>query len=294
MTSLARVWLQHLLPKKLLSRAVYRIARSERPWIKGPLIGWYAKTYRVDLSDAEYSDPRAYPTLNAFFTRGLKPQARPLAGDERTVVSPADGILSEFGAITGGELLQAKGRRYRLAELLREDAAATAHFQGGSYLTVYLAPHNYHRVHLPVAASLTRTTYIPGERFGVSLETAGAIDRLFCRNERAVCWFDTPVGALAVVLVGALNVSSISTVSRGEIRSGPGQEWREPQPLHLPRGAEIARFNLGSTVIVLFGRDAVRWHEHLCVGAPLRMGEALGRILGGTDSPKAQVSGTPR
>jgi len=284
MSPLTRVWLQHLLPKKLLSSAVYRIARSERSWISGPLIGWFAKTYNVDLREAQHSDLRAYPTLNAFFTRALKPHARPLAGDERTVVSPADGTLSEFGAIADGRLLQAKGMRYRLEELLAEDAAVTARFQGGSYLTVYLAPHNYHRVHLPVTASLARTTYVPGERFGVSPDTASAIDRLFCRNERAICWFDTAVGEMVIVLVGALNVSSISTVNLGEIRSGPNRAWRDAEPLHLPRGAEIARFNLGSTVIVLFGRGAVHWHGQLSAGTPLRMGEALGRLHGESDA----------
>lgn len=278
MTRLTRVWLQHLLPKTLLSAGIYRIARSTRSWIKRPLIAWFAKTYGVDMSEAREPDLEAYPTFNAFFTRALKPPARPLAGDERTVVSPADGTLSELGAINDGQLLQAKGMRYGLEEFLAAEDDVVAAFQGGSYLTVYLAPHNYHRVHLPVAASLTRTTYVPGERFSVSLATASAIERLFCRNERAICWFDTPVGEMAVVLVGALNVSSVSTVSLGEIRSGPSRTWREARPLPLPRGAEIGRFNLGSTVVVLFGPGAVRWHEHLAAATPVRMGEGVGEL----------------
>jgi len=280
MTAAARVWLQHLLPKRLLSAAVYTLARSRTSWIKTPLIRWFAATYGVDLSEAEHSDPRGYPTFNAFFTRALKPGSRPIAGDDATIVSPADGTLSEFGTVSDGELLQAKGMRYALADLLGKDPAATTAFVGGAYLTVYLAPHNYHRVHLPVAGALTGTTYIPGERFSVSAVVASSIEKLFCRNERVVCWLETPIGEIALVLVGALNVASISTATRGEIASGPKRHWPEPRPPTFARGAEIARFNLGSTVIVLFGRGAARWDDRLAPGSALRVGEPIGRLIG--------------
>ena len=278
MSSAPRVWLQHLLPKNLLSRTVFRIARSRKTWIKEPLIAWFARTYAVDLAEAETADLRAYPTLNAFFTRALTTGARPIVGDERTVVAPADGTLSEFGTVTDGRLLQAKGMHYGLAELLGESDAAVAHLARGAYLTVYLAPPNYHRVHMPIAGSLTRTTYIPGERFSVSLLAASAIKRLFCRNERVICWFDTLAGEMAIVLVGALNVSSISTARLGEIPSGAERRWREATPVPYARGAEIGRFNLGSTVIVLFPAGAVRWREELVPTARLRMGEPIGRL----------------
>jgi len=282
MTSLAGVrLLQQLLPKDVISAATYRIARSRRAWLARPLIRWFARTYRVDLADAEHGDLERYPTFNAFFTRALRAGARPLAPGADTVVSPCDGTVTELGAVDGETLLQAKGRSYSLAELLGERGASVDAFRGGSYCTIYLAPRDYHRVHSPLAAALTRTRYIPGRRFSVSRATAAAIDRIFCRNERAVCWFDTSVGPMAVVLVGALNVSSISTISRGEIASGAPQHWEERAPLPVERGAEIGRFNLGSTVIVLFGRGAVQWDSRLTSGSGIAMGAALGRAAAG-------------
>lgn len=278
MTSTARVrLLQHLLPKNLLSAIVYRLARSERGWIKAPLIRGFARGYGIDLADAELADLARYASFNAFFTRALKPGTRPIAGDEATVVAPADGVVTEFGTLDADRLLQAKGMSYSLGDLLGEDGDAARALHGGSYLTIYLAPHNYHRVHVPLAGALTRVRYVPGERFSVSRATAAAIERLFCRNERAVCWLDTHAGPMVVVLVGALNVSSVSVVGRGEIASGAGREWREEPPRPLARGAELGRFNLGSTVVVLFGRNAVRWDGSLTPGDAAVMGRALGR-----------------
>jgi phosphatidylserine decarboxylase len=279
MTVSLGVWLfQHLLPKNALSAAVYRIARSRRAWIARPLTRWFARAYRVDLGEAEQTDLEGYPTFNDFFTRALRPGARPLAGDGDTVVSPADGILSEHGTIDGDTLLQAKGRRYTLGELLEEDGATTDALRGGSYCTIYLAPRNYHRVHAPLDARLLRTRYVPGSRFGVSLGTAAAIDKLFCRNERVVCWFETAVGPMVVVLVGALNVSSVSTFTRGEIASGAPRSWVEDDRPTVARGAEIGRFNLGSTVVVVFGPHAVHWSAHLARGTEIAMGAPLGRV----------------
>jgi phosphatidylserine decarboxylase len=267
---------QHLLPKDLISAAMYRVARSERRWIARPLTRWFARTYGVDLADAEQADLERYPTFNAFFTRALKAGARLIEGAADTVVSPADGTLSEFGALDADTLLQAKGRKYSLAALLGESGERVDALLGGSYCTVYLSPRDYHRVHAPLDGALTRTRYIPGRRFSVSMATAASIDRIFCRNERAVCWFDTRCGPMVVVLVGALNVSSISTFARGEIASGKPQLWDEPSPPHVARGAEIGRFNLGSTVVVLFARGAVRWDARLKSGMSLAMGAALG------------------
>ena len=280
MTSGAGVSLiQHLLPKDLISAVMYRVARSERRWISRPLIRWFAGTYGVDLAEAEHADFDGYPTFNAFFTRALQSGARKIEGASDTVVSPADGTLSEFGTLDADTLLQAKGRSYSLAALLGESGERVDALRGGSYCTVYLAPRNYHRVHAPLDAALTRTRYIPGRRFSVSLATAASIDRVFCRNERAICWFDTALGPMVVVLVGALNVSSISTFNRGEIESGTPQLWEEPASLRVARGAEIGRFNLGSTVVVLFARGAVRWDSRLTTGMPLAMGAALGTGL---------------
>ncbi len=216
MTSPAWVWFtQHLIPKNLSSKIVYRATRSRRPWLKDPLTRWFAKAYGVDLTEAANADLASYATFNEFFTRELKTGARPIASGADTLVAPSDGVLTEHGAIEGGRLYQAKGRPYSLSEMLGETSAAVDALEGGSYFTIYLAPHNYHRVHAPLDAELARTRYIPGTRFSVSRATAAAISRLFCRNERVVCWFDTAEGAMAVVFVGALNVSSIRSFAHG-------------------------------------------------------------------------------
>jgi phosphatidylserine decarboxylase len=278
MTSATWVWLsQHLIPKNLSSAVVYRATRSRRPWLKRSLIHWFARTYRVDLRDAADSNLDSYATFNEFFTRALRPGARPVAGEPGALVAAADGVLTEHGPIEGDRLLQAKGREYSLAELLGESGSATDALRGGSYLTIYLAPHNYHRVHAPLAGTLSRARYIPGDRFSVSRATAAAIGRLFCRNERVVCWFDTAHGPMAVVLVGALNVSSISTVAHGEIASGEPREWREPQQRSYAQGDEIGRFNMGSTVIVLIGAR-VTWCPSAASGAAVLVGEPLANL----------------
>lgn len=272
------VWLQHLLPQALVSRVVYRVARSEARWLKDPLVRWFAKSYGVDLDEAENPDPAAYPTFNAFFTRELKSGARPIAPGATTVVSPVDGRLTEFGYAKSGQLLQAKGFEYALEELIGEGPVDARLFANGAFATIYLAPHDYHRVHMPLAAKLTATRYIPGRRFSVNAATTCGIKNLFCRNERVVCWFETERGPMVLVLVGALNVSSISTVNRGEIPSGPPRYWLEDPPVELAKGDEIGRFNLGSTVVLLFPDGNVEWTEDLRSGETLRLGLAIGRV----------------
>jgi phosphatidylserine decarboxylase len=267
---------QHLIPKDLSSAVVYRATRSRRAWLKGPLVRWFAKAYGVDMTEAANADLESYATFNDFFTRELKPGARPIAGGASTVISPADGVLTEHGAIEDGRLYQAKGSAYTLAELLGDRGASVEALEGGRYFTIYLAPHNYHRVHSPLDASLALTRYIPGARFSVSRATAAAIPRLFCRNERVVCWFETQEGPMIVVLVGALNVSSISTFAHGEIASGAARHWLQQPPLPVARGAELGRFNMGSTVVVLFGARTFRFSPGLSEGLAVRMGQALG------------------
>jgi phosphatidylserine decarboxylase len=281
MTSPAWVWLgQHLIPKNLSSALVYRATRSRRPWLKRALIRWFARAYRVDLAEAANTDPESYATFNDFFTRALKAGARPIEGDASTLACAADGALTEHGAIDGDRLFQAKGRSYSMAELLGEGEASIAALRDGSYLTIYLAPRDYHRVHAPLAGTLVRTRYVPGERFSVSRATAAAIGRLFCRNERVICWFTTAHGPMAVVLVGALNVSCISTSAHGEIVSGAPREWLEPSPRAVRRGEEIGAFNMGSTVIVLLGAR-VAWNPAVAHGAAVRVGQALATLGGG-------------
>ena len=219
------VWVQYLLPQRLLALLVYRISRCKWNPVKNLLIRWFAGHYDVKLEEAETAEPGSFESFNAFFTRRLKPEARPIAGDEHTFVSPVDGCLTQFGSAREGDLIQAKGQHYRVEELLGERPGGATNLVLGSYATLYLAPSQYHRVHLPLAGTLTRTRYIPGKRFSVNTKTASAVPKLFCRNERVVCWFDTETGPLAMVLVGALNVSSISTRWLGEIASGASRRF---------------------------------------------------------------------
>jgi len=277
MTSPTWVWLtQHLIPKNLSSAVVYRATRSQHPWLKRPLTRWFSKAYGVDMTEAANADLDSYATFNEFFTRELKGGARPIAAGAGVAVAPADGVLTEHGPIDGGRVYQAKGSPYTLTELLGETGAEVAALEGGRYFTIYLAPHNYHRVHSPLPAKLIRTRYIPGARFSVSRATAAAIPRLFCRNERVACWFETEHGTMVVVFVGALNVSSISTFAHGEIASGAPRQWVEQPPLPVAAGQEIGRFNMGSTVVVLLGSARFALTPMAADGAPVRMGQALG------------------
>ena len=273
-----------LLPQHTASRVVYHLARSRRPWLKQALIDGLIRAYRINLSDAAEPDPRAYPDFVSFFTRALRDGARPTEGDEHALVSPADGTLSAFGAIAGDTLVQAKGRTFTTAELLGGDFALADEFTDGAFATVYLAPRDYHRVHMPLAGTLRSMTHVPGRLFSVQGATARGVDRLFARNERLVCVFDTAHGPLAVVLVGALLVSSISTVWAGEINPH-GQRaglWRKTYPasgegsVQLARGAEHGHFAMGSTVILLLPPGRFAWDGNCREGAVLRCGQALG------------------
>jgi phosphatidylserine decarboxylase len=295
------VSLQHVLPHGLMARVVYAASHSRKPWIKRPLIQWFAGKYGVDLREAAEGDLAAYDSFNDFFTRALKPGVRPAAGDGNVVVSPVDGRLTEHGTLREGRLIQAKGLSYALAELVGEGPVDAQRFENGAYATIYLAPHDYHRVHMPLAGRLTAVRYVPGRRFSVNEATSCGIRNLFCRNERVVCWFETdapgpgaPAGpgpsartSMALVLVGALNVSSISLADRGEIPSGPARYTLEPEPRHYAKGAEIGRFNLGSTVIVLFPAGEVEWAPGLEPGRKVRVGEAIGvRAPGAREEPE--------
>lgn len=274
------VWAQYLLPQRLLATLVYHMARCTWPAVKNPLIRWFVGHYEIDLDEAEISDAESYESFNAFFTRRLRARARPIAGEEHTLISPVDGYLTQFGTALEGELIQAKGITYRVDELLGEPRGGATSLVLGSYATLYLAPSHYHRVHLPLAGTLTRTRYIPGKRFSVNQRTASAIPRLFCRNERVVCWFDTATGPLAMVLVGALNVSSISTRWLGEIASGKPRVWHDDaaSQRRYGRGEEIGQFNLGSTVIFMLPPGRLAWREALQPGQRVNLGEALGEL----------------
>lgn len=277
--------LQHLLPQRLLTAIAYRITRIRWRPFKDRLIRWFIARYGVDMSEARESEPRAYAHFNAFFTRALRAESRPLASGEETVLCPADGGLCAIGDVDAGMLLQAKGRHYSLRALLGGDDARTAPFENGRFATVYLSPRDYHRVHMPLAGTLREMTYVPGRLFSVNLAAASTISNLFTRNERLVCLFDTDVGPMAVILVGALNVAGLETVWSGPVTPPHGADarsWRygrDDAGVRLARGAEMGRFNMGSTVIVLFAAGCVAWRDGLGAGSDVRMGEALGRAL---------------
>jgi phosphatidylserine decarboxylase len=268
----AFVWLQHLLPQRLLGRFVYRISRTRRRWIKAPLIAWFARRYDVDLSAAAEPSLASYPSFNAFFTRALRPGARTIDAAPAAVVCPVDGTLTEYGRVVAGRALQAKGFDYALSDLIGEPAEA---FSAGDYATVYLAPRDYHRIHVPLAGTLIRLRYLAGRRFSVNAATAMRIRNLFCRNERLVCWFDSVVGPYALVLVGAFNVSSFSTERQGEIPSGDDRHWTELAPRRYTAGEMFAAFNLGSTVVLLFPRGVVEWDPSLEAGRHLLLGTRI-------------------
>ena len=272
--SSAFVQLQRLLPQHALSRVLGRLANSAL--LSRPLIHAFSAAYGVSLQEAERRTIDEYTTFNDFFTRSLAPGARPAANDPDALLSPVDGAVSQLGTISNGQLLQAKGIRYPLNSLLRATSADRV-FDGGWFATIYLAPSDYHRVHAPTDATLVRAVAVPGELFSVNAKTEAGVERLFCRNERLVMHFDTAVGSMAMVMVGALIVASIETVF-----DSPQSPYRkEETTTHdraFARGDEVGRFLLGSTVILLLPRGAIRPDDRLAVGYRVRMGEALGTL----------------
>lgn len=277
-----------VLPHRLLSSLARRLAYSRRPALKQWLIDTVVRRFGVDLSEAAEPDPTAYPSFNAFFTRALRPGARAPDPDPDAILMPADGRISECGVIghadegvrhaDAGHIFQAKGRGFTTAQLLADAGAARA-FDGGRFATVYLAPRDYHRVHMPWTGTLRETVHVPGRLFSVGPDAVGAVSRLFARNERLVCHFDCDFGPMAVVMVGALLVSGVETVWSGvEIPPyGSGvvrKDWRG-RGVRLERFAEMARFNYGSTVIVLLPAGVAELAPDLAAEVPVRLGQRL-------------------
>jgi phosphatidylserine decarboxylase len=275
------VWFQHLLPQHGLSRLILAATRVRTAWFKNWTIRCFLKLYRVDMTEAAESDPYRYGSFNEFFTRALKDGARPIASEHAAIASPVDGCVSEAGTIDRDRLLQAKGRHYGLTELLAAQPWASQ-FEGGSFATIYLAPFNYHRVHMPLRGELQETVYVPGRLFSVNTVTAQHVPGLFARNERILTVFDSDAGRFALILVGALNVGSMATVWAGDITPAARRViTRVPGPrLTLEKGAELGRFNMGSTVILLFEPTRARWHPGVHAGSVVRLGQSLGRIAG--------------
>ena len=273
---------QYLLPKRALTAFGGRIAGARGGVATTRLIGWFVRKYGVDMSEAAQPDIAAYPSFNDFFTRALKPGARPLAA--ATLVCPVDGAISQFGAIERDRILQAKGHDYSTTALVGGDASLAASFDQGSFATLYLSPKDYHRIHMPCAARLVRMIHVPGDLFSVNPTTARGVPGLFARNERVVCVFDSQaVGRFVLALVGATIVGSMATVWHGVVnppRVGRLREWRyDDAPVALAQGAEMGRFLLGSTVVMLFARAAdgrrLAFNAGWAPGRAIRLGEAM-------------------
>ena len=277
------VGFQRVLPQHLLSLLMYRFARIEWVPLKNLMIRAYVRLVGVDLSAAAQPEPTAYPHLNAFFTRALRPDARPLDPDPRAVLSPVDGTISQFGSITDGRIIQAKGLDYSVRDLLGGRGEAHHLFDGGRFATIYLSPRDYHRIHMPLAGELAEMTYFGGRLFSVNQATAAQVPGLFARNERVLCLFGTDLGPLAVVLVGAIFVGGIETVWEGEVAPALSglrtRRWHytgATARVHLDRGEEMGRFNLGSTVILLFPAATLTWDPALVPGQSVRFGQRIG------------------
>ena len=272
--------LQYLLPHRFLSRLVYWGTRwTWRPW-KNFLIATVVRQYRVDMSEAEQSDALAFPFFNAFFTRALKPGARSAPSDAAAIACPADGRISQLGAIVDGRILQAKGRDYSVAELIG-DAKTAESFRDGRFITVYLSPRDYHRVHAPLAGTLRETLHIPGRIFSVAPGTVEDVPNLFARNERLVCHFDGEHGPFCVILVGAMLVSGIQTVWGGvEVPPYATSVVRKSfadRGIRLVRFDELGRFNMGSTVILLLPPGTFELDPSLVPEAAVKVGQKIGR-----------------
>jgi phosphatidylserine decarboxylase len=270
---------QHLLPKQALTEVAGAFAQSKGGTLTTAFIRWFIRRYKVDMREAAESDPEAYATFNAFFTRALRPGVRPLAQAE--LVCPVDGAVSQLGAIREGQILQAKGHQYSATALLGGDSALAAHFHGGHFATIYLSPRDYHRIHMPQAGRLLRMIHVPGALFSVNPATARGVPGLFARNERVVCLFDGHRGPWVLVLVGATIVGSMATVWHGVVnppRPGKVQTWTyDDRDIMLRQGDEMGHFQLGSTVVLLWPLGSLAFDASCTAGAAVRMGQALGQ-----------------
>jgi len=268
---------QRVVPQHQLSRVVGKLAASEHPIVKNTVIQAFKAQYGIDMSIAEQGDALKYKSFNEFFTRSLKQGVRAIDERADSIISPADGAISQLGKIEEGDIFQAKGQSFSVEKLIADPQLAEP-FKNGQFATVYLSPKDYHRVHMPFAGTLTETLYVPGELFSVNQTTAENIPGLFARNERMVCLFDTELGRMAVVLVGAMIVAGIETVATGKVKPTGRLELNQHN-LFLEKGAELGRFYLGSTAVILFEQDKMLWDEAFKANSTVVMGEALGHSV---------------
>lgn len=268
---------QYLLPKRALTQLIGYLASREAGAVTTAVIRWFIRRYQVNMAEALNPDPAAYSSFNSFFTRELKPGVRPLADSEW--ICPVDGAVSQLGRIQGDQIFQAKGHSYSTQALVGGDAQLAAQFQDGHFATIYLSPRDYHRIHMPCAGRLLRMIHVPGDLFSVNPTTARGVPGLFARNERVVCVFEGKHGPFVMVLVGATIVGSMATTWHGVVnppRPGHVREWNyADKNIHLEQGAEMGRFLLGSTVVLLTPPGPLQFNADWCTTAPVRLGEAM-------------------
>jgi phosphatidylserine decarboxylase len=273
---------QEFLPQHFLSGLMYILARTTWGPLKNLMIGIFINLYKVDMKLAREPDYKKYATFNDFFTRQLSSNARPVDSSIDSIISPVDGSVSQFGAIQNGSILQAKGKNFSVSDFLGGDTSLADKFINGSFITLYLSPRDYHRIHMPVEGTLTNMTFIPGRLFSVNQSTTEKVDKLFAVNERVVNVFETNIGTIALVMVGAIFVGSMETVWAGEITPGTTQEMNTfhypDSKVHLSKGDEMGRFNMGSTVILLFEPDKVSFNTGLSIGSVVEMGKVIAEI----------------
>ena len=280
-----KIAMQYAMPKHFISRMVGKLAAAKAGGLTTALIKLFIKQYKIDMSEAKYPDPAHYKTFNEFFTRPLKEGIRPLAEESDIIAHPVDGAISQLGDVVDGQIIQAKGHDYSLQALLGGKEEDTAPFLGGKFATIYLAPKDYHRIHMPVDGTLSKMIYVPGDLFSVNPLTAQNVPNLFARNERAVAIFETEIGPLAMVLVGATIVASIETIWAGTVTPPAGKDvfsWNYPtegdNAITLKKGEEMGRFKLGSTVILAWGANQAEFLSDQHPETVTRMGTPFAKI----------------
>lgn len=274
-----KIWLQYIAPQHLLTRFAGLVAENRIVWFKNMLIRWFIGKYKVDLKLARLEKVEDYANFNQFFIRQLKPELRPIVEGTKNIACPVDGAVSQMGKIHKDVLFQAKGFYFHLNELLGGSEPHAKTFYNGEFATIYLAPKDYHRVHMPLSGELRETIYIPGKLFSVNQATVSEVPQLFSRNERLVCLFETAVGPMAVIMIGAMIVGNMKTVWPLSFHPNRIVKKFYENMVRLEKGAELGYFKLGSTVIVLFPKDVMEWEKGLKENSVLQMGKLLGKVF---------------
>lgn len=272
---------QFIVPHFALTKLVYWFAQSKVPVIKNTFIRWFKNRYKVDMALAVNEDATSFESFNLFFTRALKPEVRPINKNRNSIISPVDGAVSQIGRIDGNAIIQAKGSTYTLERLLAGQKEWCNTFKDGLFSTLYLSPKDYHRIHMPCSGTLKQMTYVPGKLFSVSPLTARVIPSVFAKNERVVCYFETELGPVALILVGAMIVGGMETVWHGSVTPPHGDRinhWYytdSDSPMNFSKGDEMGRFNIGSTVILLFGKDTIEWSKQVTCESKVIVGQEI-------------------